>query len=82
MDSEKVKVLFLCTGNSARSNLTEALVNKLGHPRISAYSAGSHPTGQVNPLAIELLESLDHPTSSLRSKSWMEFTDKKPLNSI
>ncbi len=57
--------------------MAEALLNKLGYPRFSACSAGSHPTGKVNPLAIELLESLDYSTSSPRSKSWMEFTDKK-----
>ena len=57
--------------------MAEALLNKLGHPRFSAYSAGSHPTGKVNPLAIELLESLHYSISSLRSKSWMEYADKK-----
>ncbi len=57
--------------------MAEALLNKLGHPRFVAFSAGSHPTGKVNPLAIELLESLGHSTGSLRSKSWMEYAGKQ-----
>ncbi|MGH8583292.1 MAG: arsenate reductase ArsC [Gammaproteobacteria bacterium] len=67
------RVLFLCTGNSARSIIAEATLNRTGAGKFRAFSAGSHPEGAVHPLALALLERLDYPTEALRSKSWDEF---------
>lgn len=67
-------VLFLCTGNSARSILAEALMNKLGQGRFRAYSAGSQPKGEVHPMALSVLNGLGYDTQGMRSKSWNEFS--------
>ena len=72
--SDPLNLLFLCTGNSARSILAEAIVNREGRGRFRAWSAGSMPKGEVHPQALNLLRSLHFPTDGLRSKSWEEFS--------
>ncbi len=80
MATTPYNVLFLCTGNSARSILAEAILNRVGSGRFRACSAGSIPTGAVNPHAIALLKRMNHPTDGLRSKSWEEFSGPEAPN--
>ena len=73
MTDRVFNILFLCTGNSARSILAESAMNKLGEGRFCGFSAGSYPKGAVNPDALRLLTRIGYPTDGLRSKSWEEF---------
>ena len=73
MSEKTYNVLFVCTGNSARSILAEVLLNQMGKGKFKAYSAGSHPNGTVNPFALSTLRNLRLPTDGLRSKNWNEF---------
>lgn len=73
MTDKIYNVLFLCTGNSARSIMAECILNRLGQGKFRAFSAGSHPAGEVNPHALNLLNRLHYPTDKLRSKAWDEF---------
>ena len=74
MKQETLNVLFLCTGNSARSIMAEAILNSIGKTKFTAFSAGSRPAGSVNPLTLELLAKNRLPTEGLRSKDWNEFS--------
>ena len=73
MTRDPYNILFLCTGNSARSILAESIMNRVGEGKFVAYSAGSHPKGEIHPSALKLLNSLGYPTDALRSKPWDEF---------
>jgi len=73
MEDQRYNVLFICTGNTARSVLAESILSQLGHGRFRAFSAGSHPKGVVNPLTLETLKSMHLPAEGFRSKSWDEF---------
>ncbi len=76
MSGPVYSVLFLCTGNSARSVIGEAILNRIGEGKFRAFSAGSHPKGAVNPRTLELLRGLGYDTATFRSKSWLEFSER------
>ena len=78
MADKLYNILFLCTGNSARSILAESILRKDGEGRFRAFSAGSNPKSAVHPLTLRTLEHMDYPTDGLRSKSWLEFTADAP----
>jgi arsenate reductase len=84
MNTKTMNVLFLCTGNSARSIFAESMINKLGGGRFRGFSAGSHPRGEVHPIARELLEKAQFPTAGLESKSWDVFAqaDAPPMHFV
>jgi arsenate reductase len=85
MSEDKVyNALFICTGNSARSIMAESILNREGKGRFKAFSAGSHPAGQVNPVAVDILKSMNYPIDALRSKDWAEFdrADAPELNFV
>jgi protein-tyrosine-phosphatase len=84
MQDRKYRTLFLCTGNSARSIMAECAINRWGQGKFRGFSAGSHPKGNVHPMALRLLEKLNYRTNALRSKSWDEFADGKgpPLDFV
>jgi protein-tyrosine-phosphatase len=83
-EREPFNVLFLCTGNSARSVMAEAILNREGHGNFRAFSAGSHPKGRVHPYTLDLLRKLNFDVSGMRSKSWNEFSgpDAPPLDFV
>jgi protein-tyrosine-phosphatase len=84
IDNRPFNVLFLCTGNSARSILAESLINHWGRGKFRGFSAGSHPKGAVHPVALELLKHMKLPVAGLRSKSWDEFAaaDSGPMDFV
>jgi arsenate reductase len=80
MEERPFNVLFLCTGNSARSIMAEAILNRAGRGRFRAFSAGSQPKGQVHPYTIDLLNKLNYDVSKVRSKSWHELSSAQPMH--